>query len=115
MLKGKYAAEVLAYAQAVADGTKPACREAIQGCKRFLRMIDDGEYDVRTRDADFVIGIIEKTFKHRQGEALDGRPLRGEPVKLEPWEKYIAYAMLIFYRPGTDSRVVVDALKELDI
>ena len=32
MLKGKYAAEVLAYAQAVADGTKPACREAIQGC-----------------------------------------------------------------------------------
>ena len=80
-----------------------------------LRMIDGGEYEVRTRDADFVIGIIEKTFKHRQGEDLTGRPLRGEPVKLEPWEKYIAYAMLIFYHPGTDSRVVVDALKELDI
>lgn len=109
-LKGKYAAEVLAYAQAVADGTKPACREAIQGCQRFLRMIDGGEYEVRTRDADFVIGIIEKTFKHRQGEDLNGKPLRGEPVKLEPWEKYIAYAMLIFYHPGTDSRVVKEAL-----
>ena len=110
MTKGKYAAEVLEYAQSVAEGRKVACREGVLGCKRFLRMMEDERFEVRTRDADFVIGIIERTFKHRQGEKLDGTPLRGKPLLLEPWQKYIVYALLIFYKQGTEERIVKEAL-----
>ena len=110
MTKGKYAAEVLESAQSVAEGRKIACREGILGCKRFLSMLEDDQFEIRTRDADFVIGIIERTFKHRQGEKLDGTPLRGKPLLLEPWQKYIVYALLIFYKPGTDERIVKEAL-----
>lgn len=109
-MKGKYAGIVLEYAQSIVEGRKVACREQIKGCQRFLRMLEDDRFEIRTRDADFVIGIIEKTFKHRQGERLDGTPLRGEPLLLEPWQKYIVYALLIFYKPGTDERIVKEAL-----
>lgn len=110
MIKGKYAAEVIGYAQSIAQSRKAACRELIQGCNRFLTMLGSAEFEVRTRDADFVIGIIETTFKHRQGQRLDGSPLRGEPLLLEPWEKYIVYGLLIFYKPGTNERIVKEAL-----
>lgn len=109
-MTGKYAAEVIEYAKSIAEGRKIACKEAIQGCKRFLTMTASDEFEIRTRDADFVIGIIEKTFRHRQGERLDGTPLRGEPLLLEPWEKYIVYGLLIFFKPGTNERVVKEAL-----
>ena len=63
-IKGKYATEVLAYANGVADGTIVAGEDRILGCRRFLNMLSDPQFEVRTQDADFVIGIIEKTFKH---------------------------------------------------
>jgi phage terminase large subunit-like protein len=108
-IKGKYAETVLQYARGVADGSIIAGEDRMLGCKRFLRMIKATQFEVRTRDADFVIGIIEKTFKHRQGEALDGTPLRGKPFLLEPWEKFCVYGMLIFFYPGTNERVVKEA------
>jgi len=53
--------------------------------------------------------IIEKTFKHRQGQALDGSPLRGKPLLLEPWQKFVVYATLVFFIPGTIERRVKEA------
>lgn len=108
-MKGKYAAEVLAYARGVADGSIVAGEDRILGCQRFLTMAEDGQYEVRTKDADFVIGVIERTFRHRQGQALDGTPMRGKPFLLEPWEKLCVYGMLVFYYPGTQERVVKEA------
>lgn len=108
-MKGKYAGEVLLYAQGVSDGTIIAGEDRILGCKRFLKMLEDGRYEVNTKDADFVIGAIERTFKHRQGQALDGTPMRGKPFLLEPWQKYCVYGMLIFYYPGTIERVVKES------
>ena len=108
-LKGKYAAEVLAYARGVADGSIIAGADRIAGCQRFLDMLDSGSYDIHTRAADFVIGVIECTFRHRQGEALDGTPMRGKPFLLEPWEKFCVYGMLCFYYPGSQERVVKEA------
>ena len=105
-VKGKYAAEVLRYAEGVVDGTIIAGEDRVLGCKRFLTMLKDKRYDVRTRDADFVIGIIEAAFRHRQGERLDGTPLRGQPFLLEPWQKFCVYGMLIFFYAGTQERVV---------
>lgn len=109
-LKGKYAETVLGYVNGIVGGKILAGKERIQGCKRFLKMIDSGEYDVRTKDADFVIGIIEATFRHRQGENLAGEPMRGKPFLLEPWEKFCIYGMLIFYKLGTNERLVKETL-----
>lgn len=108
-LKGKYAAEVLAYANGLVDGSVRANPERVKAGKRFLQMIESGKYDIRTKDADLVIGIIETTFRHRQGETLEGLPLRGRPFLLEPWEKFCFYGMLIFWYPGTNERVVKEA------
>ena len=109
-MTGKYAAEVIKYAQDVADGVVIAGEDRILGCKRFLKMLEDGRYEVNAKDADFVIGAIERTFKHRQGQALDGTPMRGKPFLLEPWQKYCVYGMLIFFYHGTKERVVKESL-----
>lgn len=110
LLRGKYAAEVLTYVRGVAGGDIVANADRVLGAKRFLAMVEAGEYDIRTHDADFVIGLIESVYKHRQGETLEGEPLRGKPLHLEAWQKYCIYAMLIFYRPGTEERLVKEAL-----
>lgn len=109
MMRGKYAEEVTQYVADIISGKKLAGPERIQGCKRFAAMIESGKYDIRTKDADFVIGIIEATFKHRQGENLQGEPMRGKPFLLEPWEKFCIYGMLVFYKPGTNERIVKEA------
>ena len=108
-LKGKFAADILQYARGVADGSIVAGEDRVLGCQRFLAMLEDPRFDVRTQDADFVIGIIQSSFRHRQGEALDGTPLRNTPLLLEPWEKYCIYGMLIFFYAGTQERVVKEA------
>lgn len=109
MIKGKYAETVFRYAEDVAGGKVIANKDRVLCCQRFLDMVASGRYDIRTKDADFVIGIIEATFKHRQGENLKGEPLRGKPFLLEPWQKFCVYGILIFFKPGTIERVVKEA------
>lgn len=109
-ITGKHAATVLEFVDAIVSSRKVACRDERLACERFLRMAASEEFEVRTKDADFVISVIEKTFKHRQGQRLDGTPLRGTPLLLEPWEKFIVYGLLIFYKPGTNERIVKEAL-----
>ena len=109
-LTGKYATEVLAYAQGVADGSIIANEDRVLACKRFLEFLKRDDFDIRTRDADFVIGIIETTFHHRQGQSLDAEPMRGKPFLLEVWQKFCVYGMLIFYKRGTNERVIKEAL-----
>ena len=108
-IKGKFAPEVLGYVNGLIDGSIIANEDRILAAKRFLQMAEDPKYEVRTWDADFVIGIIETVIVHRQGEKLDGTPLRGQPFKLEPWQKFCIYGMLIFYYTGTQERVVKEA------
>lgn len=110
LIKGRYAAEVLKYAKGLADGSILANEDRVLGAKRFLTMAESGEYDIRTRDADLVISLIEAMFKHRKGEKLDGTPLTGKPFLLEPWQKFCIYGMLIFFFRGTRERVVKEAL-----
>lgn len=107
---GRYADSVMDYVTGVACGEIIAGIDRILGCIRFLRMLQDPAFEVRTHDADFVIGIIESTFRHRQGETLTAVPLRGRPMILEPWERFCVYAILVFYRPGTAERIVHEAL-----
>ena len=86
--RGKYAADVRTYVQNVIDGKIVANRERVKACRRFAEMTENPEYEVRTKDADFVIGIIEATFKHTEGTRLDGNPLGGKPPVLEPWQGF---------------------------
>lgn len=92
---------VLEYANSIIDGRKIACKELVQSCQRYLTDQSNPNYDFNPKDAEFVIGIIEKTFVHDVGERLDGTPLRGEPFLLEPWQKFTVYNLLSFYHKGT--------------
>lgn len=95
---------VLEYARSTVEGRKVAGKELIQCCQRFLDDLQNPEYECNTKDAEFVIGIIEKTFVHDQGQKLDGAPLKGEPFLLEPWQKFIIYNLVGFYHKGTKIR-----------
>lgn len=92
------------YAQSVVDGKKLAGLYIKKACQRFLDDLNNDEYEFRTMDADFVIGVIERTIVHDQGERLDGSPLRGEPFLLEPWQKFIIYNLLGFFHKDTEIR-----------
>lgn len=98
------AAIVHHFCTSIVEGTKVANKEQIQGCERFFRDLQNPAYEFDPTDAEFVIGIIEKTFVHVQGERIDGTPLRGEPFLLEPFQKYKVYALLGFKLKGTNER-----------
>lgn len=104
MIKGKYYDEVLTEVKLVACGVKVACEERILAAERFLSDLKNDAYEFKTKDADFVIDTIHKTFVHRKGEKIDGSPLRGEPFLLETWEKFIIYNLIGFYKKGTKER-----------
>lgn len=89
------------YANSVISGRKVACRETIQMCQRFIDDLDNPAFDFNPKDAEFVIGIIEKTFVHQKGEDMDGHPLRGKPFLLQPWQKFVVYNLLGFFHKGT--------------
>ena len=109
-ISGKNAQIVIDYAEGLVTGAILANKDRVKAGRRFLRMIADPRYDVRTRDAEFVIAAIETVFKHRQGELPDGTPLRGTPLYLLPWQKFCIYALLIFYKTGTRERLTKEAL-----
>ncbi|WP_288961174.1 terminase large subunit, partial [uncultured Peptoniphilus sp.] len=71
---------------------------------RFEDDLKNPKFDFKTKEANFVIGIIENLFEHIQGETLDGEPLAGKNLKLESWQKFIIYNLLGFYWTGTDNR-----------
>ena len=104
MTRKSYKAAALAYARAVTSGDKIAGKEIVQSCARFLKDIERDDMELRTREPDLVISIIEKTMVHKQGETLTGEPLMGKPLRLEPWQIFLVYNLLGFYYKGTDER-----------
>lgn len=100
--KAKNWPEVLKYAEDIRDGKKIACVELKQAVDRFFRDLDNPDYWMDYKSAEFCIQIIEKTICHQQGERLDGTPLRGEPFLLEPFHKFIIYNLVGFKHKGTE-------------
>lgn len=88
---------VKAYVDSIISGKKIACKMLKLACERFYRDLQNPNYDFEPKNAELVIAIIEQTFTHRQGETIDGIPLRGKPFKLEPYHKFIIYNLLGFY------------------
>ena len=98
------------YAQDIVSGKILANEYRIKGCQRFLDDLKNPAYDFKPADAEFCIGIIERTICHQQGEERDGTPLRGQPFLLMPFHKFIIYNLLGFKMAGTEINRFHEAL-----
>jgi phage terminase large subunit-like protein len=94
---------VLQYARDVVSGKRVACIELKQAAQRFLDDLQDERYEIRHKDAEFCIGIIEKTFTHIKGVA------KGQPYLLEDWQRFIVYNVAAIYIAGTNERKYKEA------
>lgn len=93
---------VINYCENIKSGKILANREQIQGVERFLNMLEDDRYELRPSEPEIIIKLIEKTIKHRQGEQLDGTPMRDRPFLLQAWHKYIIYNIVGFWHKDTN-------------
>ena len=78
-----------------------ACHDISGACRRYLDDLRDGRWEFRTELAEFCIEAIQTLFCHQQGEDLHGRPLRGKPFILEPFQLFVIYNICGFFLPGT--------------
>lgn len=97
------------YANAVIEHRIIAGAEVIAACMRFLDDLKRDDLEYRDKDPDLAINIIECTMVHSQGERLDGTPLRGEKLILEPFQIFITCNILGFWWKGTQQRRYVEA------
>lgn len=104
MAAKSYKAIAIKYVDDVLAGKKIVGKEILLACARFRKDLKDPRFELHTKEPDLVIGIIEKTIVHKQGEDLKGRSLMNEQFKLEPWEIFIVYNLVGFYLKGTNER-----------
>lgn len=104
-----YRETAIRYAEDVVAGKEAAGKYRILACQRFLDDLQRDDIELRDRDPDFCINIIEKTLVHMKGEALDGTPLTGQPFILLPWQVFCTYNLVGWYYTGTHQTVVKEA------
>ena len=105
MIKAKnYIAVADEYARTIAAGEKVAGREIVLACQRYLNDLERDDIELRPRDPNIVCSIMEGFFVHQQGEDMHGRPLRGQPFLLQPWQVFCIVNLLGWYYTGTDER-----------
>ncbi len=101
--------DIFKYAMDIVDGKLLVNEEQILGAKRFFSDLENPDYYFDPKPAETVIGIIERTFVHAQGESLDGEPMRGKPFLLLLWHKFTIYNIMGFYHKGTTIRKYKEA------
>ena len=100
-----YKLAAINYAKEVVYGkNRHVGKEVLLACVRFLSDLERDDLELHTKEPDFVIGIIERTMVHKQGEALDGHPLMNTPFILQNWQIFIVYNLVGFYYKGTNER-----------
>ena len=92
------------YARDVVEGKKIAGAEVALACQRFLDDLERDDIELKPRDPNAVLSIMEGFFVHQQGEDIHGRPLLGQPFLLEPWQIFCVVNLLGWYYTGTDER-----------
>ena len=92
------------YADNVISGQIIAGADIIAACQRFRNDLEREDLELRMHDPTLAIRIMEKTLVHKQGEALDGTPLMGKPLILEPFQIFIVVNLLGWYYTGTNKR-----------
>lgn len=104
MAAKSYKQIAIKYADNVLSGKKIVGKEIILACVRFKQDLKRDDLELRTKEPDLVIGIIEKTMVHKQGEDLEGKPLMNTPLLLQDWQIFIVYNLVGFYYKGTKER-----------
>ena len=104
-MRGKqYKKVAIKYADDVINGKVIASADVIAACKRFKNDLKRTDLELRTKQPDRVLSIIEGIFVHKQGEDMNGEPLLGKPLILQPWQIFIVYNLLGFWYKGTERR-----------
>ena len=99
-----YKATAVQYARDAVAGNIICGKEVVMAAQRFLDDLKNPDYELHTREPDFVIGIVERLMVHKQGEALDGTPLMNTPILLQPWQIFCVYNVVGFYFKGSAER-----------
>lgn len=81
----------------------------VRECKRFLEDLKREDIELRPKDPDFVINIIQRFMVHKQGEDLQGNPLMNSPFILQPWQVFVVYNLVGWYWTGTNRRRFTEA------
>lgn len=92
---------MLSYAESIRSGKKIACKEKKQEIERFYKDLENPAYELDHKGPEFVIGLIQTTICHQQGETIEGKSLRGTPFILTDYHKYIVYNLIGFVHAGT--------------
>ena len=99
-----YKKVALKYAKDVAAGKVIAGEEIVDACRRFLNDLERKDLELRSKEPDLCINIMQATLVHNKGETLAGESLLGKPFLLEPFQIFIVYNLLGFYYKGTEER-----------
>lgn len=99
----KFKDQVIQYAKDVVAG-KVKAGGNVRECKRFLDDLKRDDIELRTRDPDLVIMLIQKLIVHKQGETLEGQPLMNKPLVLQPFQMFIVYNLVGWYWKGSNIR-----------
>lgn len=99
-----YKATAIQYAKEVLQGRKKAGKEIVMACSRFMKDLERDDLELRTKESDFVIGVIERTMVHMKGEDLEGNPLMNTSLILQDWQIFIVYNLIGFFYKGTNER-----------
>ena len=114
MAKAKhYKQTAIQYADDVVAGRIIIGEDVVNACRRFQRDLQREDIELRMRDPDLAINIMQTMLVHRQGEALDGTPMMGKPFILEPFQIFIVVNLLGWYYTGTQVRRFKEAFIEL--
>lgn len=100
----KYKQVAIKYADDVISGKIVAGKEIVDACKRFKNDLKRDDIELRTKEADLAINIMETTLVHRKGEDLNGNALLGKPFILQDWQVFVVYNLLGWYYKGTQER-----------
>ena len=99
-----YKKVALKYAKDVAAGKVIAGEEIVYACRRFLDDLERKDLELRSKEPDLCINIMQATLVHNKGETLAGESLLGKPFLLEPFQIFIVYNLLGFFYKGTEER-----------
>lgn len=84
--------------------------EQKQAAQRFLDDLASEKWDFKHNQFDFVIGLIEGTIVHVQGEDKQGNSYKDTPMILQPWQKFVCVNLFGFFEKGTNIRRFNEAL-----
>jgi phage terminase large subunit-like protein len=102
--KRDYKKIAVEYAEQVVSGEKVAGAEIVCACQRFLDDLKRDDLEFRESEPNKCMNIMENTIVHSKGESLDGTPLRGQKLRLEPFQIFIVCNLLGFFYKGTQER-----------